>query len=372
MTTESNQFVEFKCLEVTQPIGKFYVGAMDSSELEFISVVDVRRLEKKEREVETYIGIQRPLSMNRKKEIGQYVNLVDATFPSNVIIALSSKNATYDAETGMMKILRKDDVAKVLDGQHRIAGLENYNKPGNTFQVTVTIFIDMELEDQAIVFATINKSHTKVNKSLVSDLFAFAKSRSPQKTAHNVVRALNEKEGSPFKDRIKILGTADDKEKETITQATFVENLLRYMSKNPMEDRDIYKRGKRPSKFEGNDLQKYFLRNLFIDEEDGDIAQLVWNYFYAVSNKWGKYWNEVEPSIILNRSGGFIALMRFFKDVYLSFNDIGRVISKEEFINIFEKIDIKGEDINKNNYEPGSGGQSKFYKELLEKSGLGD
>lgn len=367
----SEQFVEFKCLEVRQPIGDFYIGVMDCDELEYLSHVDVRRLETKEREVETYIGIQRPLSLSRKKEIGQYVNLIDATFPSTVIISISSEHAQFDSKTQTMRIIRKGDVAKVLDGQHRIAGLETFEREGSYFQIPVTVFIDMELEDQAIVFATINKSHTKVNKSLVSDLFAFANSRSPQKSAHNIVRALNEKEGSPFKDKIKILGTAVDKEKETITQATFVDNIIKYISKNPMDDRDLYKRGKKPQRYEGIDKERYFLRDMFIDERDLDIAQVIWNYFFAIEAKWGNYWTDVEQSIILNRSGGFIALMRFFKDAYLSFNDIGRVISKNEFIEVFDKIDIEGESINKHVYEPGSGGQAKFYKDLLAKSGLG-
>ena len=73
------------------------------------------------------------------------------------------------------------------------------------------------------------------------------------------------------------------------------------------------------SKFEGKDLERYFLRNLFIDEQDGKIAQLIWNYFFAVKHKWGSYWDNVEPSIILNRSGGLLLVMKFFKDAYHSF-----------------------------------------------------
>ena len=59
---------------------KLYIGVMDADELEYLSVVDVRRLESKEK-VETYIGIQKASFHFKKNEIGQYVNLVDATFP---------------------------------------------------------------------------------------------------------------------------------------------------------------------------------------------------------------------------------------------------------------------------------------------------
>ena len=57
----NRQKITFKCLEVIQPIGVMYVGAMDCSDLETITYADVRRLElgKDNREVEDYIGIQR-------------------------------------------------------------------------------------------------------------------------------------------------------------------------------------------------------------------------------------------------------------------------------------------------------------------------
>jgi DGQHR domain-containing protein len=330
------QYISFECIEATQPIGNMYVGVIDSEILEFISYADVRRLEigVNNRLVEDYIGIQRELNPNREKEIGKYVNLVDATFPNSIILTISSDYAEYNSDTKMMKILYKDDVAKVLDGQHRIAGLRHYDKPGKNFQCIVTIYIDMDLEDQAIVFATINKEQRNVSNSLVADLYSFAKSRSPQKTAHNIVRALNSKEGSPFFKRVKILGSARDKEIEIITQDTFVKSIIQYISKDPQSDRDFYKRhsNKKLPYVNGTDLDRYFLRNIFIDDvDDYKIAQIIWNYFNAVQRKWPNAWNELKPNMILNRSTGFIALMRFFKHAYLHFDRIGEIITKEDF-----------------------------------------
>jgi DGQHR domain-containing protein len=71
-----------------------------------------------------------------------------------------------------MKVDRSKNVAKIIDGQHRIAGLEEYNGP--EFELNVTIFVDMDLEDQALLFATINLKQTRVSKSLAYDLFEFA------------------------------------------------------------------------------------------------------------------------------------------------------------------------------------------------------
>lgn len=373
----TKQTITFKCLEVVQPIGTMYVGAMDCADLETITYADVRRLElgNDNREVEDYIGIQRHLDPRREKEIGKYVNLVDATFPNSIIISISSEYVTYNAENSLMEIDFKDDIAKVLDGQHRIAGLRHYNNHSSTFQLVVSIYIDMELEDQAIVFSTINKEQKSVSNSLVADLFAFAESRSPQKTGHNIARALTKKEGSPLFNKIKILGKAESLN-QTITQDTFVKALLDYITKDKQDDRDFYKRNKNDkhaklAHVEGNELQRYFLRNIFIDDfNDIKIAQIIWNYFYAVQQKWPSAWNEAKNNNILNKSTGFIALMKFFRDAYLSFGKIGEVITKDEFISVFENIELQEEDFNTTRYLPGGKGISALYKDLKTQSGL--
>lgn len=374
MINAEDQKIEVKCLEVRQPIGTYYIGVIKHDDLVKISYADIRRLEvgDEKREVEVYSGIQRELSRNRVKEISKYVNLIDATFPSSVILHINEKDVEYNKESGIMHLPFRDNVAKVLDGQHRIAGLENFQGDRESFDVNVTIFIEMELEDQAIVFATINKTQTKVNKSLVADLFAFAKYRSPQKTCHNIVRALNQKEGSPFKDKIKILGTADDKEKETITQATFSQTLIDFISKDPMDDRNTYKKGKVPEEYTDKDLERRPLRNLFISEEDAQIAKIIWNFFDAVQEKWPKAWWNVEKEMILNKSTGFIALMRFFREAYVSHNKIGSVAPKDFYLELLNKTTLKEEDFNRENFLPGSGGQSKLYKQLMEETGIKD
>jgi hypothetical protein len=48
------EYIYFKCLEVQQPIGSFYLGAMPFNQVTFISHADVRRIE--ERDVERSIS----------------------------------------------------------------------------------------------------------------------------------------------------------------------------------------------------------------------------------------------------------------------------------------------------------------------------
>jgi DGQHR domain-containing protein len=361
--------VVVKCLPIEQPIGVFYVAVMKHNDLIDISYSDVRRLEDEQREIEEYIGIQRPLSLQRVKEIAKYVNLIDAAFPTGILLHISSEFISYREEGNELEIVRDSNVAKVLDGQHRIAGLENYNA-GDVFELPVVIFVDMELEDQALIFATINQTQTKVNKSLAYDLFAFATHRSPQRTCHDIVRALNSKDTSPFYKKVKILGVANNSELETITQATFVESILKYITRDKMFDRDIYKKGGIPEKANSREITNLIFRNMFIDEKDLDIAKILRNYFSCVQKKWPEAWNSKARENILNKSTGFIALMRLLRDIINDNNVYEKVISEDTFCSYFDKVKMKSKDFNPQSYVPGSSGQADLYNALKSKMEL--
>ena len=369
--------IECECFQIQQPIGYFYLARISSDDLIQITHFDVRRIEHEEREVETVLGIQRPLSPMRVKEIGAYVNTVDATFPTSIIVAIESfadeestiRNVYYNAETKRLEIRRDERVAKVLDGQHRIEGLRALLSENRPFELVITIFVDADIEEQALIFATINKTQTKVSKSLVYDLFELAKSRSPQKTCHNIAMLLNQQEGSPFKDRIKVLGTADDSAKEPLTQATFVEELLRYISRNPMQDRDFLKRY--PDKKVPDPEPRYttllFLRPWFRDNEDAKIARLVWNYFEAVEKRWPVAWNATTRGLILNKTTGFLALMRFFREACQHLG-ITKIPSSEQFLQLFGPITLQDSDFTKDAFIPGSTGQRVLYERIRSES----
>lgn len=360
----AEKYIFFGCTKLTQPIGVCYVGVINARDLLRIAYADVRRIEA--RDVEKYLGIERPLSETRLKELRQYVGTIDATFPTSIILAVSSADAFYDEKTGRMGIRDDKKVAHIIDGQHRIASLDGYE--GKKFQLNVTLFIEMELEDQAMVFATINLKQTKVSKSLVYDLYEFAKSRSPQKTCHNIARLLNKTENSPFKDKVKILGVATGKPQETLTQARFVENLIQLITNDAMRDRDLIKRGKKLEKAREADLARLVFRNLFIEEKDAIIARIIWNYFMAVEERWPRAWSEAKQGNILNRSNGFSALMRFLQYVYSKTYKPDDVPSVKQFGSVFKRIDIKEDEFNPDNYKPGTSGEKKLFEDLKEKS----
>lgn len=367
MDKKNNGWITAKCLEVKQPIGTFYIAVMKYLDLLKVSWADVRRIEGERRQVETYLGIERPLNANRVAELRQYVNTVDASFPSSIILAVESANTTYDKEAEVLSLRDSENVAKILDGQHRIAGLEGYSN--GDFELPVTIFVDMDIEDQALLFATINLEQTKVNKSLAYDLYAYAKQRSPQRTAHDIVRLLDSRDGSPFKGKIKILGIAGDPG-ETVSQAVFVDSLLPLISDNPMKDRDLLKRGKKLTRATPDEEQHLIFRNMFIDKLDAEIARVVWNYFSAVEDRWGEYWREVRRGYVLNRTTGFRGLMLFLGFAYLHLAKPGEVPSREQFNQVFARIRLDGKNITPDEFPPGTGGQAKLRNMLRSQAGL--
>lgn len=355
--------IKFPCLAVTQPVGTFYIGAVKADELVAISYADVRRTEG--RDIEKYIGTQRDLNEGRVAEIKQYVTTVDACFPTSVILSISSEHARYDESTRMLTIEKGPNVAKIIDGQHRIAGLEDYKKP---FEVNVTIFIDMDIEDQAMVFATINLKQTKVSKSLAYDLFEYTEFRSPQKTCHNIAKLLNFKQGSPFFARVKILGKASENASEVITQATFVDRLLKLITNDPMGVRDQIKRDKEKLKhLKSPEADKYVFWNRFVDGKDAEIAKILWNYFKAVEQRWGGAWNNFEKGKILSKTTGFAALIRLLPVALSKLNSGGSIPTEADFLALFKKSDLQDADFTSDRFKPGSSGEGELYKELSEK-----
>lgn len=359
------EWITFKAIEVRQPIGVFYIGAIDAKDLVAISYADIRRME--DRDIEKIVGIQRPLAPKRVKEISQYVETVDATFPTSIILAVDSENKEgglnikFDSEKNALCIRRSEKVAQIIDGQHRIAGLETFK---GEFQLNVAIFVDMDLEDKGTVFATINLQQTRVSKSLAYDLFEYARARSPQKTSHNIAKLFCREEGSPFEGRIKILGTATGGTHEFLTQAAFVDPLIPLISRDPVSDRDRLKRGKKLDKASGMDVRRLIFRNLFVEGDDAKIARILWNYFKAIAEHWPKAWNSTDQGNILPRTNGFRALMRFLVPAYNSFSRPDGVIKKEEFASVFAKSNLKDADFTRDNYVPGTSGQTTLYNDL--------
>lgn len=346
-----------------QPIGEFFVGIMPSKILCKIAYSEIRRLV--DREVETYSGLNRPISPQRIKEIREYIGSVDATFPNSIIIAVSSEDILEQTNSSITLQVH-GDVAKIIDGQHRLKGLEETN-PAD-FDVVVSVFIDMDVEDQAMVFSTINLKQTKVSKSLVYDLFELTSHRSPQKTCHDVAKALNADSESPLYRRIKLLGRNPKLDDEVLyraplTQAAFVKYLLPMISDNPDRDRNLIKSGEQVTCAKEAGAKGQVFCKYFANKEDWTIVRILTNYFNAVKTMFPLEWDDLENP--LSKTIGYGALMRLLRNDLFLEADRAQDFSVEFFKQYLQKArGLEFRFAPEGKYSPAGKGETDLYNDL--------
>ena len=363
--------IRIPAFKMQQPIGELFVGRMTAREIVAVAYADVREME--ENELDKYIGINRRLTKTRVDELSRYVGTYDATFPTSIIVAVPEENAEFDENSKILTIRATHEkalekVAKIIDGQHRIAGLRAVQDETD-FEVCVAIIIGADIATQANIFATVNLAQTKVNRSLAYDLLEYEGRRSPQKSAHDVAVALDQMEDSPFYRRIKRLGRATEGRRgETLTQAVMVEKLLELMTDDPMADRDSFLRRVRIERPTAEELKRRPFRAMFQRGKDEEIAGIVYRYFCAVRNRWPESWDDLDRrGNALPKTNGFRALMRFLKPVYLGMIGDGadRVPEVEEFGSILERVPLEDEDFNVKTFPPGTSGEAGFHRFLI-------
>ncbi|PVH27230.1 DGQHR domain-containing protein [Pararhodobacter oceanensis] len=371
-----------KVLKVNQPIGEFYIGAIDSRELIDIATVDVREFEKGN--PAKIDGIQRDLSKSRLSSLREYVNLDYATFPTSIILAIDERCVELRAVEGCEGLMQLDVVgysgsgedgdaeipieasAFIIDGQHRLAGLMDRDHSKGPFEVNVSIFVGADVADQAEIFSRVNLAQTKVNKSLMYDLLDYAKESSPYKMAHDVVVALNRDAEGPFHKKIKRLGKrTPGVDGETIAQATMVSGLLRHLPRNQEKERSKSIWGRTSQAEPGETWRERIFVDFYRKEDALSVLLCVSNYFEAISERWPDAWHSNEQGQILSKTTGYNAFIRFLKDAYLHIVNAPRVVEKDEFLLVLKKIDLRDEDFNSEIYLPGGSGAGKLYRDLI-------
>jgi DGQHR domain-containing protein len=241
------------------------------------------------------------------------------------------------------------------------------------FELSVSIFVGADQATEASIFSIVNLAQTKVNKSLAYDLFEYAKTRSPEKTCHEIVVALDKLINSPFHGRIKRLGVATEgRFGETLSQATIVKGLLPYISKDPLSDRDA---GKRYGFWEpslASDQTKRIFFEFFRRQEDEKILAIMINYFAAIERRWPNAWKATGRGNIINRTNGFNGFIRFLRPAYLYFTTEPAVISSGDFFRLFDRVKLRDEEFNPEMFLPGTSGSTKLYRLLVEQTGVPD
>ncbi|MFP5379298.1 MAG: DGQHR domain-containing protein, partial [Vicinamibacteria bacterium] len=152
------------------------------------------------------------------------------SIPGAVIIS-ADERLSFDAiepgsVLGRLKVPEREGVLRAIDGQHRLlalhADIDNFGD--ESFTVPAIIF-DRLPEDHVVqMFVTINAKHTRLNPShLVSLSGRQLYQDEALAAAHDVVRALADREDSPLFGEIKLLGVG----KGRVSQAPLAQELKR-------------------------------------------------------------------------------------------------------------------------------------------------
>ena len=236
------------------------------------------------------------------------------SIPGAVIISCDEKlkfePVTETASVGTLRVPEREGILRAIDGQHRLLALHAaLDQIGNESFTVPAIIFDQLPEDHIVqMFVTINAKHTRLNASHLVSLSGRQLYRDDNlAAAHDVVRALNDREDSPLFQQIKLLGVGRGK----VAQAPLAQELKKLFSS------DAFGTGRRAEEFR-EESKRFFV-----------------NYLKQVAQVFGAAWNGRKYSI--RTAPALRAFVRVAPDVIrrldqeradrTDFRAIGRVIA---------------------------------------------
>lgn len=238
-------------------------------------------------------AVQRPLSSRRINDIKNYI-LEGNTFFNSFILNWTDDNYKPVVAKQNITIHLTPAAAQVLDGQHRLTGLqaaiEQDASIGET-DLLVTLCVGLTTKEAAKIFLNINTEQRPVPKSLVFDLFGEVENDEEHaiNRATDLARALNDEPDSPLYRLIKFPGAA--RGQGNIELSTFVA---------------AFKDHLKPEK---GTFQTYKLRDY--DKQRAAIS----NFFLAIRDFYSDagIWESTAKNPFI-RAAGFNGAVDFFVD----------------------------------------------------------
>jgi DGQHR domain-containing protein len=212
---------------------------------------------------------------------------------------------------GFLKVPEREGILRAIDGQHRLlalhSDLEQFGA-SEAFAVPAVVFDKLPEDHVVQMFVTINAKHTRLNPSHLVSLAGRQLYSDPNlAAAHDVVRALNDREDSPLAGQIKLLGVGTGR----VAQAPLAQELKRLFESDAFG-------GPRKSEDFREESKRFFV-----------------NYFKQIATLFSASWNGRKYSI--RTAAALRAFIRVAPDVVkrldqehaerTDFRAIGRVIS---------------------------------------------
>jgi DNA sulfur modification protein DndB len=181
-----------------------YTFPMKVKDVVFISYVAVRGVDAEEG------AVQRVLNRRRVAEIRDFI-LSGNSFLNTFILNWTDKNLLPEYSDGNISIPISPAAAQMIDGQHRLAGLNSAMEAEPDIgekEIIVSLCIDLNTPEAAAIFLNINSKQTPVPKSLIYDLFGEVESDTDHaiNRANDIAHELNDSPESPYYKAIKFPG----------------------------------------------------------------------------------------------------------------------------------------------------------------------
>lgn len=353
--------------------------------------------------------IQREVENSRVEKIADFlIKDPEATFPTNLVLHIPEevilKQRRYD---GFIEIFINEKVYEevkkeasnesagnvyisIIDGQHRVRGieiaikrlqsdikihqqtintgkandelqkrLEYYSKRLNdllNIELVVSFFISKQLEYQAMIFSTINRTQKRVSESLVYSLFGLTLEDSPQKSALQITLELNAREISPFYNRIKLYGgDYDTNQTPPLSQATMVKSIVALISENLREaENDRFRKRKELFARSISSTKDLPFRKYYAANKDSSISDILFYFFSSVRKSfkvgsislWDFNPDTMRPTNVLQTTLGYLALLEILVDILEHLPEAKRysTIDYQPFTDVIATIDINNHD----------------------------
>jgi len=366
-------FYTTSIIEVSQPLGTFYVFKINAKKL-----VEIAFTMAAYNQNGKLSGVQRTLKTDRIKQIAMYSNSVNATFPNSIILSANFNNdgnfvvdeaLRWKIEHGQLIVPTCQPIASIIDGQHRLEGIREAmkNEHFKDFDVLCSVYIDMPFSNQAEVFTSINFNQKKVDKSVAYELFGYDLDEtekdhwSPDTLAIYLTRILNNDESSPLAGRIYTSFEGEKKNDDWfISTACIVECISLLITTDATKDRYFIHQ----SAFFNKGRKKLIelpnknspLRDMYINGKDKDIFEIILKFLNEIKSlEWLS-----SSDLITTKTIGFIAMFEVLKTIL---NDRGERDVMNLDLSFLHKIDIKK--LHKSEFNFSGIGKSEIKKLLL-------
>jgi DGQHR domain-containing protein len=405
-----NYFIDnkIKCIPVFQNQQDFLIGVFSiGTILKFTKYTKRLIVDFDDNNIPVYNPqIQRDVENSRVQKIADFlIEDPNATFPTNIVLHIPSLIVeSQKQDNGFIEIELSDKVfagvkqsrandesgdvyITIIDGQHRIRGIEVAleriendirtitqtlrGSPNNNelqkklhkytqrkkdllnIQLVVSFFLDKTLEYQAMIFSTINRTQKRVSDSLVSSLFGLNADDSPQKTALQIVLALNAHEKSPFFNRINLYGNDYEKNQSPpLSQAGMVKSIVSLISENVREsERDRFKERRELNQRSAGSEKYLPFRTYYANNNDKGISDIFFYFFKAVKETFkdsegNSYWDfdpeSMRPTNILQTTVGYSAFLNLLVEILPQIKESDRysISTYENYLHKAKRVNV--------------------------------